>query len=66
MNIVPHYFLQKKNRFDSDYQSGWHAKREFEPLLPQKFFYVISNTNLKFFHRRWKGVLIDLFNHVSR
>ena len=38
----------------------------FEPLLPQKFFYVISNTNLKFFHRRWKGVLIDLFNHVSR
>ena len=37
MNIVPHYFLQKKNRFDSDYQSGWHAKRDSNPYYPKSF-----------------------------
>lgn len=30
-------FLQKKNRFDNDYQSGWHAKRDSNPYYPKSF-----------------------------
>ena len=37
IELIKVLFLQKKNRFDNDYQSGWHAKRDSNPYYPKSF-----------------------------